>query len=60
MICGGAKAQLASRNLKFAQAAPTTVVGKVLISRIIQNATAGHPFRTAGGDFVIEVNLTER
>jgi chemotaxis protein CheX len=61
MICGGAKAQLAKMSLKFELATPTMVVGKgVDITHYSDSPTIVIPFQTASGEFVIEVNLTER
>ncbi|MDA8164941.1 MAG: chemotaxis protein CheX [Desulfobacteraceae bacterium] len=61
MICGGAKAQLAKMNLKFDLATPTMVVGKgVEITYYSDAPTLVIPFKTEGGDFVIEANLANR
>ena len=58
MICGGAKAQLAKLDLKFALATPTMVVGKgVEISFYSKSPTIVIPFATEDGSFVVEANL---
>ncbi|MEW6218371.1 MAG: chemotaxis protein CheX [Thermodesulfobacteriota bacterium] len=61
MICGGAKAELAKKGMKFNLATPTMVVGKGLeISYYSEAPTIVIPFETPGGEFVIEANLGTR
>ncbi len=61
MICGGAKAQLAKLDHKFALATPNMIVGKgVEISYYSKAPTIVIPFETANGSFVVEANLSEK
>lgn len=61
MICGGAKAELAKLDHKFALSTPTMVVGKgVEISYHSDAPTILIPFKTDNGTFVIEANLEDK
>ncbi len=58
MICGGAKAELSKKGLKFNLAQPTMVIGKgIEIKAYTNNPTIVIPFDTDSGNFVIEANL---
>lgn len=61
MICGGAKAELGKKGIKFDLATPTMVVGKdIEIKSYTDSPIIVIPFETDAGDFVIEANLSKR